>query len=83
MALSVEAVDEQEEAYGTSSGVCDSMEFYNRKALGSAARSNGMKLRPDEAKRRDMIMLKKEQQRQQAISSTTTPTTKSNKARSK
>jgi hypothetical protein len=48
------------------SGVCDTMEFFNRKALGSLARTNGLKLRPDEAKRRDFILLKKEQQRQQS-----------------
>lgn len=38
-------------------------EFYDRKALGSASRINGLKLRPDEAKRRHMILCKKDQQR--------------------
>jgi hypothetical protein len=41
------------------------MEFYHRKAKGISGRTNGMKLRPDEAKRRDIIMAKKESQRQQ------------------
>lgn len=43
----------------------DAMEFYNRKLLGSSSRINGLKLRPDEAKRRDMILHKKAHQRQQ------------------
>lgn len=57
--------DEHEESYGSSSSgaACDTMDFYHRKALGATSRSNGLKLRPDEAKRRAMIMLKKEQQR--------------------
>ena len=46
-------------------GDTDAMEFYHRKAKGISGRTNGMKLRPDEAKRRDIIMAKKESQRQQ------------------
>jgi hypothetical protein len=39
-------------------------EVYYHKAIGATSRMNGLKLRPDEAKRRDMILFKKEQQRQ-------------------
>jgi hypothetical protein len=39
-------------------------EFHSRKEFGSASRINGLKLRPDEAKRRQMIIYKKDQQRQ-------------------
>jgi hypothetical protein len=42
---------------------CFDEEFYFRKALGSASRVNGLRLRPDEAKRRLMILNKKDQQR--------------------
>lgn len=61
--------DDDKNSGDGSSGVCDTVEFYNRKALGSASRSNGLKLRPDEAKRRDMILFKKELQRQKAKTS--------------
>jgi hypothetical protein len=44
-------------------------EVYYRKAIGAVSRINGMKLRPDEAKRRDMILFKKNQQRQLSSSS--------------
>ena len=40
-------------------------EFYYRKAIGCASHMNGLKLRPDEAKRKNMILYKKNQQRQQ------------------
>ena len=46
-------------------GDTDAMEYYFRKAKGISGRKNGMKLRPDEAKRLDIVMAKKEMQRQQ------------------
>lgn len=46
-------------------GHTDAQEFYARKAHGERGRSNGMKLRPDEQKRRDMIITKKNAQRNQ------------------
>lgn len=52
--------NEDEEAMGES----DAMEYYNRKAHGAHGRSNGMKIRPDEAKRKEMIVEKKNMQRQ-------------------
>ena len=45
-------------------GACDAMEFYNRKAAGAVARTNGLKLRPDERARKQIIMNKKSEQRQ-------------------
>jgi len=60
-------VEEEEQVGGGSGGVgagaCDAMEFYHRKAIGAASRSNGLKLRPDEAARKSMIMAKKSEQR--------------------
>lgn len=53
--------DEDEEILGDS----DAVEFYNRKAQGSKGRVNGQRLRPDEAKRKQMIVYKKDLQRQQ------------------
>lgn len=44
-------------------GETDAMEYYHRKASGYNGRKNGMKVRPDEAKRLDMIMQKKDMQR--------------------
>lgn len=52
--------EEEEEVLGAS----DAGEFYHRKAQGAKGRANGLKLRPDEAKRREMTLYKKEQQRQ-------------------
>jgi hypothetical protein len=49
---------------GASPLSCDTMEFYNRKILGAQSRKNGLKLRPDEAKRKQMIMYKKSLQKQ-------------------
>jgi hypothetical protein len=50
------------------SGVCTDRlyddEVYYRKAIGATSRANGMKLRPDEAQRREMIIQKKDRQRQ-------------------
>jgi hypothetical protein len=70
--LAAAALMDEDEEVGDGGACCDTMEFHHRKALGSASRSNGLKLRPDEAKRRAMIMHKKELQRQQQA------TTKSN-----
>jgi hypothetical protein len=42
----------------------DAHEFYSRKAHGSATRQNGLKTRPDEAKRLQMILAKKNVQRE-------------------
>ena len=44
-------------------GDTDAMDFYHRKDKGSKGTSNKKKLRPDEAKRKDIIMHKKELQR--------------------
>jgi hypothetical protein len=44
-------------------GDTDAMEFYNRKSKGSQSRSNGRKIRPDEAKRLEITLYKKEAQR--------------------
>jgi len=45
-------------------GDTDAMDFYHRKAKGSMSRSNGLKIRPDEAKRKEISMYKKDLQRQ-------------------
>jgi hypothetical protein len=55
-------IQEDEEVMGSS----DAMEFYHRKALGVQTRKNGLKLRPDEAKRKQMIMQKKGLQRSES-----------------
>lgn len=39
-------------------------EVYYRKAMGATSRMNSLKLRPDEAQRREMILYKKDRQRQ-------------------
>mmetsp|Transcript_14561 Transcript_14561/g.20573 ORF Transcript_14561/g.20573 Transcript_14561/m.20573 type:complete len:287 (-) Transcript_14561:204-1064(-) len=44
-------------------GDSDAMEFYHRKSKGACGRSSGMRLRPDEAKRKEMIIHKKNAQR--------------------
>lgn len=44
-------------------GDTDAMEFYSRKSKGSLNRQNGSKTRPDEAKRKEMIIHKKNAQR--------------------
>jgi hypothetical protein len=49
-----------EEAMGDS----DAMEFYHRKALGAKGRANGLKIRPDELKRKQFTLQKKQMQRQ-------------------
>eukprot|EP00543_Licmophora_paradoxa_P003575 CAMPEP_0202452774 /NCGR_PEP_ID=MMETSP1360-20130828/10896_1 /ASSEMBLY_ACC=CAM_ASM_000848 /TAXON_ID=515479 /ORGANISM="Licmophora paradoxa, Strain CCMP2313" /LENGTH=244 /DNA_ID=CAMNT_0049071685 /DNA_START=96 /DNA_END=830 /DNA_ORIENTATION=- len=46
-------------------GETDAMEYYNRKAHGSRSRRNGLKIRPDEAKRRDISLHKRNIQRQE------------------
>ena len=45
-------------------GAADAEEFYARKRHGSEARKNGLKLRPDEAKRKEFAMCKRDMQRQ-------------------
>jgi hypothetical protein len=58
--------DESEEILGAS----DAMEFYHQKAAGAMNRSHGLKLRPDELKRKELILQKKQQQQErQQISS--------------
>ena len=52
--------NEEDEPMGES----DAMEYYSRKAHGAHGRSNGLKQRPDEAKRKEMIVQKKNMQRQ-------------------
>jgi len=44
-------------------GDTDAMDFYHRKSKGSLNRQNGAKTRPDEAKRKEMIIHKKNAQR--------------------
>jgi hypothetical protein len=55
-------IQEDEEVIGAS----DAMEFYHRKALGEQTRKNGLKLRPDEAKRKQIIMNKKSLQKSES-----------------
>jgi hypothetical protein len=55
-------IQEDEEIIGAG----DAMEFYHRKELGVQTRKNGLKLRPDEAKRKEMIMQKKGLQRSES-----------------
>jgi len=50
-------------------GDTDAMDFYHRKDKGSRGASNKKKLRPDEAKRKDIIMHKKDLQRKQQAES--------------
>lgn len=45
-------------------GDTDAHEYYSRKSQGAVGRKNGMKTRPDEAKRLQMTMAKKNMQRQ-------------------
>mmetsp|Transcript_18400 Transcript_18400/g.27587 ORF Transcript_18400/g.27587 Transcript_18400/m.27587 type:complete len:299 (-) Transcript_18400:53-949(-) len=70
-------IHEDEEGYGGGSsagviheedeeevlGCTDAMEYYNRKDFGRQGRANGRKIRPDEAKRKEMIIHKKNAQR--------------------
>jgi hypothetical protein len=44
-------------------GDTDAMDYYHRKALGAKGRVNGLRLRPDEAKRKEITMNKKQMQR--------------------
>merc|ERR1740124_1270501 len=44
-------------------GETDALEYYNRKKSGRVGRSKGLRLRPDEAKRKDCIVAKKDAQR--------------------
>jgi len=65
--------DEEEEGFGCGGGMTihedavlgetDAAEFYFRKSKGCMNRTNGGKIRPDEAKRRDLIIAKKNAQR--------------------
>mmetsp|Transcript_129 Transcript_129/g.179 ORF Transcript_129/g.179 Transcript_129/m.179 type:complete len:488 (+) Transcript_129:308-1771(+) len=50
-------------------GDTDAMDFYHRKDKGSKGTSNKKKLRPDEAKRKDIIMHKKDLQRKKQAES--------------
>jgi hypothetical protein len=45
-------------------GDADAKEFYQRKAMGAKGRANGLKIRPDEMKRKQFTLQKKEMQRQ-------------------
>jgi len=58
--LAVCPEEEEEEILGAT----DAMEFYHRKEAGYQGRVNGSKIRPDEAKRREITMYKKNLQRQ-------------------
>jgi hypothetical protein len=52
--------DDDDEAIGAT----DAMDFYHRKALGAKGRTNGLKIRPDELKRKQFTLQRKEMQRQ-------------------
>jgi hypothetical protein len=56
----LQALAEEEEVLGET----DAMEYYSRKSMGASGRVNGLKERPDEAKRKEIIMYKKDLQRQ-------------------
>jgi hypothetical protein len=56
--LALAAEEEEHEVLGES----DAMEYYQRKSHGAHGHNNGMKLRPDEAKRKVMIVEKKNSQ---------------------
>ena len=56
---SLNAIGEDDEVLGET----DAMDFYHRKAKGAKNRSSGLRLRPDEAKRKAITMNKKEMQR--------------------
>jgi hypothetical protein len=51
---------EEEEVLGDT----DACEYYTRKSMGYSGRQNGLKVRPDEAKRLQMTMQKKQMQQQ-------------------
>lgn len=55
------AVQEDEEIMGDT----DAQDFYAQKSKGGSSRANSKKIRPDEAKRLDIILHKKEEQRRQ------------------
>lgn len=46
-------------------GETDAMDYYHRKAMGAAGRVNGLKIRPDELKRKTFTLNKKQAQREQ------------------
>jgi len=48
-------------------GETDASDYYHRKNVGRASRTNGLKLRPDEAKRKVFIVAKKDAQRQKQM----------------
>ncbi len=56
---SSEVIHEDEEALGYS----DAQEYYDRKSHGSSGRSKGQRIRPDEARRKELIISKKNAQR--------------------
>lgn len=60
LSLVAENEEDEEEPMGDT----DANEYYSRKAHGAHGRSNGLKTRPDEAKRKEMIVQKKNLQRQ-------------------
>lgn len=62
----VDAHDEDKGCDLGSWGDCYTMEYYNRKAHGSASRCNGLKLRPDEVFYRGRFLVRKEIQQQVA-----------------
>mmetsp|Transcript_19051 Transcript_19051/g.41002 ORF Transcript_19051/g.41002 Transcript_19051/m.41002 type:complete len:279 (-) Transcript_19051:379-1215(-) len=49
---------------GESMGASDAMEFYSRKAQGAKGRNAGLRMRPDEAKRKQISLHKRNLQRQ-------------------
>eukprot|EP00565_Helicotheca_tamesis_P002767 CAMPEP_0185733102 /NCGR_PEP_ID=MMETSP1171-20130828/18406_1 /TAXON_ID=374046 /ORGANISM="Helicotheca tamensis, Strain CCMP826" /LENGTH=248 /DNA_ID=CAMNT_0028402737 /DNA_START=166 /DNA_END=912 /DNA_ORIENTATION=- len=56
-----------EEAHEEILGDTDAMDFYHRKAKGFSNRKNGLKERPDEAKRKEISVYKRDMQRQKQM----------------
>ena len=63
--LSLAEQEHEEEEDLLPMGETDAIEYYQRKSHGAHGRTNGLKQRPDEAKRKEMIVNKKNMQRQQ------------------
>lgn len=54
----------EEEEVENFMGDADAPEYYSQKAVGARGRANGLKIRPDEAKRKEFTLQKKSMQRQ-------------------
>lgn len=60
---SLARIEDDEDENDEDPGACDGEEFYARKQHGDTSWKNGLKIRPDEAKRKAMIICKKDAQR--------------------